>query len=124
MVSLDNELYVPEACGRVEIFDTGAADPALTDFLERALATGYILRKRRSTAGSELTELDTRVEPFVVNQNSVLASTPDDPIFRLLAGPDQVFEGDDGELYLRNPNGRWFHYLDEQILRGLRGYSR
>jgi hypothetical protein len=124
VVGLDNELYVPEACGRVEIFDTGSADPALTGFLERAVATGYHIRKRQSTAGSELTEPDTHVEPFVLNPHSVLASTPDAPIFRLLAGPGLVFEADDGELYLRNPNGRWFHYLDERILRELRGYSR
>jgi hypothetical protein len=30
VVNLDNELYVPEACGRVEVFDAGTNDPAVS----------------------------------------------------------------------------------------------
>ena len=34
VVNLDNELYVPEACGRVEVFDAGTNDPAVSHLIE------------------------------------------------------------------------------------------
>jgi hypothetical protein len=120
VVNLDNELYVPEACGRVEIFDAGTKDDAVSRLVEGGLQAGYRLRKRGSAMGSELPEPDTRVEPFVVRENSLLASHPHSWIFALLAGPNRVYEGDDGELYLQDPNGRWFHYLEERLLDELR----
>jgi len=82
--------------------------------------TGYRQRKRRWAMGGELAEPDTRVEPFVVRENSLLASTPEAPIHTLLAGPNRVYEGDDGELYFEDPEGRWFHYLDDWLLEELR----
>jgi hypothetical protein len=103
VVGLDNELYVPEACGRVEVFDPGDADPAVARLLEQAMAAGYQVRKQRSVTGDELPKPDTAVEPFVVNEGSLLAAHPESPIFRLLAGPDRVYEGDDGELYVETP---------------------
>jgi hypothetical protein len=60
------------------------------------------------------------VEPFVVRKNSVLASHADAPVHALLAGPNRVYEGDDGELYLEDPEGRWFHYMDDRLLEELR----
>jgi hypothetical protein len=50
----------------------------------------------------------------------LLASTPEAPIHALLAGPNRVYEGDDGELYLLDPDSRWFHYMDERLLDELR----
>jgi hypothetical protein len=117
-------VYVPEAWGRVEIFDDGTKDDAVSRLVEGGLQAGYRLRQRASVMGSELPAPDTRVEPFVVQENSLLASHPHDWIFELLAGPNRVYEGDDGELYLQDPNGRWFHYLDERLLDELRRSSR
>lgn len=124
VVGPDNDLYVPEACGRVEVFDPGDADPAAARLLDQAIAAGYRVRKRRSVTGDELPKPDTAVEPFVVHEGSLLAAHPEAPIFRLLAGPDRVYEGDDGELYVETAGGRWFHYLDERILTELQRYGR
>ncbi len=124
VVGLDNELYVPEACGRVEVFDPGDGEPAVVRLLDQAIAAGYQVRKRRSVTGDELPKPDTAVEPFVVHQDSLLAAHPELPIFRLLAGPDRMYEGHDGELYVETVNGGWFHYLDERILNELQRYGR
>jgi hypothetical protein len=48
--------------------------------LEHGLHTGYRLRKRASPMGCELREPNTRVEPFVVGENSLLAANPEAPI--------------------------------------------
>ena len=124
VVNLDNELYVPEACGRVEVFDAGTNDPAASHLIEGGLRAGYRLRQRGSVMGNELPEPDTRVEPFMAHENSPLASHPRHWIFELLAGSNRVYEGDDGELYLQDPNGRWFHYLDERRLDEFRRSGR
>jgi hypothetical protein len=59
VVNLDNELYVPEACGRVEVLDAGPGDAAWNRLFEQGFETGYRLRKRRSAMGGELAEPDT-----------------------------------------------------------------
>lgn len=64
------------------------------------------------------------MEVFVVHEGSLLAAHPEAPIFRLLAGPGRVFEGNDGELYVQTAGGRWFHYLGERILGELQRYGR
>jgi len=120
VVNLNNQLCVPEACGRVELLDAEPTDAAWSRLFDEGLHTGYRLRKRRWAMGGELAEPDTRVEPFVVRENSLLASTPEAPIHTLLAGPNRVYEGDDGELYFEDPEGRWFHYLDDWLLEELR----
>src|ERR1039457_5536105 len=120
VAGLDNEIYVPEACGPVEVLTDGGINPTVSDLLRQGLSAGYRLRKRKSPMGCALPEPGTRVEPFVVRENSLLAATPHAPIFDLLAGPHRVYEGDDGELYLRDSDGRWFHYLDERSLDELR----
>jgi hypothetical protein len=74
--------------------------------------------------GCELAQPDTRVVPFVVGENSLLASTPEAAIHVQLAGPNRVYEGDDGELYFEDPEGRWFHYVDERVLEELRRVFR
>lgn len=60
----------------------------------------------------------------MVNEGTLLAACPESPIFRLLAGPDRVYVGNDGELYVETAGGRWFHYLDERILNELQRYGR
>lgn len=55
VVGADNELYVPEACGRVEVFDPGDADPSVSRMLEQALAAGYQVRRRREKNGQNPT---------------------------------------------------------------------
>lgn len=102
----------------------GDANPTVSNLLERAVAAGYHVRKRRSVSGEELPEPDTAVEPFVVHEGSLLAAHPEAPIFRLLAGPDRVYEGNDGELYIETAGGCWFHYLDDRILKELQQYGR
>ena len=108
VVNLNNQLCVPEACGRVELLDAEPTDAAWSRLFDEGLHTGYRLRKRRWAMGGELAEPDTRVEPFVVRENSLLASTPEAPIHTLLAGPNRVYEGDDGELYFEDPVGAGF----------------
>lgn len=70
VVSLENELFVPEACGRVDVFNYCGGVSARSELLRRAMRAGYMVRLRRSVMGSELQELGTRVEPFVVRENS------------------------------------------------------
>ena len=119
VVGLENELFVPEACGRVEVFDHCGGVSARSELLRRAMRAGYVVRLRRSVMGSELQELGTRVERFVVRENSFLALAQRGPFQDLLESANRVYEGDDGELYVRNPSGRWFHYMDENLLAGL-----
>jgi len=115
VVGDENHLCVPEACGRVEVLLPGPSSGAIA-LIQQGVKAGYALRERCSSLGLPLTNPGTRVEPFVVHEGSLLASNPEAPIFGLLKGPNRVFEGDDGELYLREAQGRWFHYIDETLL--------
>jgi hypothetical protein len=119
VVGNENDLYVPDACGRVDVFDNGSHDTALGRLVEQGSRAGYRLRLRASSMGLELPELDTPVLPFVVQENSILAQSPESPIWAWLRGPNRVYEGDDGEFYLQDPAGRWFHYLDERLVEEL-----
>jgi hypothetical protein len=116
VVGLENELFVPEACGRVEVFDDCGGVSARSELLRCAMRAGYGVRLRRSVMGPDLQELGTRVGPFVVHENSLLALTQRGPFQDLLLSANRVYEGDDGELYVQDPSGRWFHYIDENLL--------
>ena len=120
VVGLENELYVPEDCGSVEVYDSGNAATAC-QLLVKAEALGYRLRFRRTPLGEPWTELETQVEPFVIRQDSLLTLTPESPIYDLLDGSGKVYEGDDGELWVQDTEGAWFHFLDERLLAVLRG---
>lgn len=115
LVGLENELYVPEDCGSVEVYDPGNAANA-RQLLAKAQALGYRLRFRRTPLGEPWAELETQVVPFVIRQDSLLPLTPWSPIYDLLDGPGQLFEGDDGELWVQDLQGAWFHFLDERLL--------
>jgi hypothetical protein len=106
IVGLENEIFVPDACGSVEVFDP-QTDLVARRVLEKATAAGYRLRLRRTSMGSACAQLETRVAPFVIRQDSLLTLTPWSPIFDLLDSPGKVYEGDDGEcMYtIRKANG-------------------
>ena len=101
------------------VLDNGSHGTALGRLLEQGSRAGYRLRLRATSMGLELPEPDTPVEPFVVNEDSILAKSPESPIWAWLRGPNRVYEGDDGEFYLQDPAGRSVSCLDERLVEEL-----
>jgi hypothetical protein len=112
VLDMENELWLPEQCGRVEAIRPSREHDSL---IRNAIALGYRVRPRHTSFGEALEQPDTRVGAFTIRPESMLAQRPEDP-FHAFAKRYDLYEGDDGELYVYD-RGPWFHYMDEKLLR-------
>ena len=112
VVDLENCLWLPEQCGRVEAIRSQSPEHEM--LISKAIALGYRITIRHTEFGDALDQLDTEVIPFTVRPESMLGQDPSHPFHRFLRQYD-VYEGCDGELYVRL-DGKWFHYPEERYL--------
>jgi hypothetical protein len=98
VVDLENCLWLPEQCGRVEAIRSQSPEHEI--LISKAIALGYRTTIRHTEFGDALDQLDTEVLPFTVRPESMLGQDRSNPFHSFLRQYD-VYEGCDGEIYVR-----------------------